>query len=389
MISRPLVKSGTVVWRIYIGEIDGKKRYKQFPTKAKAEHYIRQEKIRRKNHGQMAMKASNQEVAEYLELSKSLKEKGVSMRDAVVFYLQHLEDTQNPTQLLVAIDDYIASIKPILAPATVADYRKLLRHFAKERQHLQVDEASRDTRSYLTEYLKTRSQQTTDNSRRALSAFFSWGVDHGMLKLNPCSKIRSYLSKKKGKAVVFLPNEVRLILQKLESDFDSEVAAYVIVSFFGGVRPKEFRKKITKNGKQIPVALEWESIDRLNGEVVISEDLSKTNLYRTVQNETLKLWLQWIDQQADHELSGELFGWRFRHKWADWRKRNVPNLYFAPDIMRHTFGTYRLKALASAGAVALEMGNSEAIVKQHYLDARRPLKDAEAYWAFTPNKLFT
>lgn len=94
MIPRQIVKSGSVVWRIYLGEIDGKKRYKQFPTKAIADHFIRQEKIRIRSHGQMAMKASNQEVAEYLELSKSLKEKGVSMRDAVAFYLQHLEDTQ-------------------------------------------------------------------------------------------------------------------------------------------------------------------------------------------------------------------------------------------------------------------------------------------------------
>jgi len=380
-----IIKSGKVVWRVYLGTVNGKKRYKQFSTRAKADKFIREEKIRQNRQGEMAYRAPAEKVAEYLELSATLKAQGSTIREAVDFYLDHLSKTKNSILLPNAIKQYLAEVKKDLAPTTVADYRKRLNQFAVSRDDLRVDQVVDDIREYLEEGLKTYSRQTVENNRRVLSAFFTWSIDRHMVSNNPCAKIKSFLSKKKGKAKVFLPQEVKLILSKLEENFDTEVAAFVIISLFGGVRPLEFRKKITKHGNQVPVALEWESINCTIGEVAISEDLSKTNLYRTVRNETLRSWLQWIETKSTEKLSGEVFGYLFRYKWQDWRKEHVPDLVFSPDILRHTFGTYRLKTLQSAGAVALEMGNSESIVKRHYLDAKRPIEDAEMFWSFMPN----
>lgn len=381
-----ITKSGKVVWRVYIGQIDGKKRYKQFSTRAKAEKFIREEKIRKNRQGEMACRAAPEDVAEYLELSAKLKSQDATVREAVEFYLDHLIKTRNATLLPNAIQQYLDEVKKKLAPTTVAGYRKRLNQFAKPRPKLRVDQIVDDIRPYLEKGLKKYSRQTVENDRRVLSSFFTWAIDRHMVASNPCLKVKSFLSKKKGKAKVFLPQEVKLILSKLEENFDTEIATFVVVSLFGGVRPLEFRKKITKHGKQVPVALDWESIDITKGEVAISEDLSKTNLYRTVQNETLQTWLQWIEEKSTEKLTGEVFGYLFRYKWQDWRKEHVPNLEFSPDILRHTFGTYRLKTLQSAGSVALEMGNSESIVIRHYLDARRPLEDAEMFWSFMPNK---
>jgi len=45
------------------------------------------------------------------------------------------------------------------------------------------------------------------------------------------------------------------------------------------------------------------------------------------------------------------------------------------DILRHSYGTYRLPILKSAEALALEMGNSPDVIFRHY---RRPMNEATA-----------
>ena len=53
------------------------------------------------------------------------------------------------------------------------------------------------------------------------------------------------------------------------------------------------------------------------------------------------------------------------------------------DVMRHSFGTYRLPILKSADALALEMGNSPDVIFRHY---RRVTDEAtaDAYFRISP-----
>ena len=43
-------KSGKNVWRVYLGMVGGKKRYKQFKTQAKANIFVKNERIRKAAH---------------------------------------------------------------------------------------------------------------------------------------------------------------------------------------------------------------------------------------------------------------------------------------------------------------------------------------------------
>lgn len=45
-----------------------------------------------------------------------------------------------------------------------------------------------------------------------------------------------------------------------------------------------------------------------------------------------------------------------------------------PDVLRHSYGTYRLPILKSAEALALEMGNSPDVIFRHY---RRPMAEQQ------------
>ena len=53
------------------------------------------------------------------------------------------------------------------------------------------------------------------------------------------------------------------------------------------------------------------------------------------------------------------------------------------NVLRHSFGSYRMEMVKNAGQVALEMGNSAAIVMKHYFDIVEA-RAATEYWNIRP-----
>ena len=53
------------------------------------------------------------------------------------------------------------------------------------------------------------------------------------------------------------------------------------------------------------------------------------------------------------------------------------------NLLRHSFGTYRLAVTKNAAAVAEEMGNSPAVVRTHYQNVASP-EQAAAWWQVLP-----
>ena len=63
-------------------------------------------------------------------------------------------------------------------------------------------------------------------------------------------------------------------------------------------------------------------------------------------------------------------------------REGVPDTW-PQDVLRHSYGTYRLALKKSRSQVADEMGNSPEIIKKHY---RRPVPErtAQAWFAIRP-----
>ena len=55
------------------------------------------------------------------------------------------------------------------------------------------------------------------------------------------------------------------------------------------------------------------------------------------------------------------------------------------DIMRHTFISMFVAKFRSMGEAALQAGNSEGIIRKHYLDLKHP-SEAEQFFAILPEK---
>ena len=85
-------------------------------------------------------------------------------------------------------------------------------------------------------------------------------------------------------------------------------------------------------------------------------------------------------RRSEHQVPGGFGSSRRRFRDA-YKAAGIE--HWKTDLLRHSFGTFRLPILKSADALALEMGNSPAVIFRHY---RRPMTevDAQKYFDLLP-----
>jgi hypothetical protein len=67
------------------------------------------------------------------------------------------------------------------------------------------------------------------------------------------------------------------------------------------------------------------------------------------------------------------------------RERAALRAEWPQNALRHSFGSYRLPVLGDAAKLALEMGNSPAMVFAHYREVVKPAT-AQRYWHILPSR---
>lgn len=109
--------------------------------------------------------------------------------------------------------------------------------------------------------------------------------------------------------------------------------------------------------------------------ILIEPGVSKVNEKRTIKMQpNLRLWLEKYPI-SDYPIIPR----RMRDMWVDVRKeKTLPH-----DVMRHTFISMTVGAFRSVGDAALQAGNSEAVIRKHYLDLKS-VEEADEFWGIVP-----
>lgn len=246
--------------------------------------------------------------------------------------------------------------------------------------------------SLLRGFLSDESERTSPSSARnvwaVISAFGTWAKNRDLLQLNPCSVIEKPDPGERP-VKVMLPEEVIELLKIAVKNYDREILSYLVISLFAGLRPHEFVTEQTGNLGWI--TLNWEAI--LNRKKLVKEKrLGKTKKGRQVPvSLTLAAWIEYIRNREETKLSGPVIrGYSFYQNFRRWKRAHYPEHLPAieDDILRHSYGTYRVLQLGEIGKVALEMGNSESTVRQYYLNGERTEEDSVEFWRLTPQAVF-
>jgi hypothetical protein len=121
----------------------------------------------------------------------------------------------------------------------------------------------------------------------------------------------------------------------------------------------------------------WESINFELGDIIVPAAIAKTGgKGKIVMSENLQQWL------APYRLrTGAIFAKDPQKRTA--KVVTLSGVKWKRNALRHSFGSCRMEQTKNEGQVALEIGNSPKVVKDHYFEIVDE-KAANEYWNIRP-----
>jgi integrase len=300
---------------------------------------------------------------------KALAAHGKTIKDAVAFYLTHLEKLESHGSTTVAqlVKKFLNGKEGNVRPRTYDDLNSRLGIFEKKYADTPLSTITPENiRAWLKEL--GLAPQTTINFWRVLHNFFNYGIELDLIDSNPVRKAFRPRDPKRSK-VILHADEVATLLHKSPA----EIQPALVLMTFCGIRTEEVTK------------LDWADIDWDDSTIELGEEVAKTNKERHVTIPANAVaWLKPLKKRrgaiADYG-SSHIFMRAFKAArdaagLTDWHN----------DTLRKTFISHHYGTHENAALTVKEAGNSHGIMEKHY---KKPMKkkEAEKLWKVTPDKL--
>jgi integrase len=288
---------------------------------------------------------------------------GDHLVDAARYYKKHVDVDLPQITAAEAVQKFHAAKQAEgLSTAYLNDIRWLLGDFAEAFQCPLSSIQPEDLRDYLNG--KRIGLVAKQNRRRLLVVLFNFAKAQGWLRKNEetaADALGTYKIKQR-EVEIYTPAEMSRLLNAAQPDF----IPYLTLIAFGGVRSAELHK-----------GLSWDAINFERGHIIVPADIAKTNRKRKiVMSENLIEWLK------PHRFKqGPIFAIDPRKRIAKVVK--AARVKWKRNALRHSFGSYRMEQTKNEGQVALEMGNSPKVVKDHYFEIVDE-RAAREYWSIKP-----
>lgn len=370
-------------------QVDGKWPRKQFTDKDKAKAFADSVNINLKNSGRersLVLTALNEDHVHQAEKAFRTLGDTYTLDEVVEFFLKHNRPPEFTISVLDGLKVFLdeKGTEGVRTP-TRKKTSMILKSFAKHAGEPLVHAV---TEQSVTSYLKslksldgvTRAKKKTwNNHRNELASFFIWAgkkdkdTNRPWTFNNPTENITVH--KKKSVAaerppiVTTSPEQTQELFTYLMSYKEGRLVKWFALAYFAGIRPSTDEGELTKLSNR-----ESELINLTTGIIRVEADVAKTKDIRTVDiSKNLRAWLKAYEgfPIAPTNLKND---YRVIRK-----KFNLQN-----DEPRHSFITYHVAAHRSIGDTALQAGNSERMIKDHYLD-QRAKGEGMAFFSLVPD----
>lgn len=243
------------------------------------------------------------------------------------------------------------------------ELRVLLRHFPS-------GPVSQFTPAILTAYLErgAPSLKTYNNRRGLVSTFCKFAFQKDWLATNPVEKTPHHrINHRRGSATTISADQTRELMAYVEQFEGGELVPYFALCLFAGIRPCLRYGEITR--------LQPASV-RLDTDVIhIEPEVSKVRMKRLVTIQpNLAAWLRAYPLDRHPIIPPDSM---------NMRPRIFKKFGLTHDVLRHTFISMFVGKYRSMGEAALQAGNSESIIRKHYLDLKSK-QEAEAFFSILP-----
>ena len=212
--------------------------------------------------------------------------------------------------------------------------------------------------------------KTFNNRRGVLCTFFKVAFRQDWVAANPLEKVPHLrIAHRRGSATTLSAGQAAALMHHAEQIDGGSLVPFFALALFAGIRP------CVRTGEILKLRPEHVRID--TGVILIEPEVSKVRMKRAVTiRPKLAAWLRAYPLDRFPSIPANL-----QHT----RAAVAEKFTLSHDIMRHTFISMHVAKYRSMGDV-LQAGNSESIIRKHYLDLKTPA-EAEAFFNIVPTSV--
>jgi integrase len=370
-------RNGATSWRVS-GWLHGLRVRKNFKTReeAGAEKSILEIKAAQTAHGMrtVATSLTADQVREAEAIFQRLRSQPCALSFYVDFALTNYKKPDQQKKLSAACADYIAAKQRELEQdqLSMPQMRHIRWEMKRLTDHFTTQTVAEVTSTVLITFLEAGKggMKTHNNRRGLLSTFFKFSFQRGWTAENPISKVPHYrFRRKRGSAPTLSIAQARAVMEFAETHQGGVLVPYFALCLFAGIRPGVPFGEITR--------LKPEMIDLDAGVIHIPADVSKVRESRkTTIQPNLAAWLRAYPLKDCAVMVGN-----FKKR----RQKFGKQLGLTHDVMRHTFISMFVAKFRSIGEASIQAGNSESIIRKHYLDLKT-VAEAEQFFGILPKR---
>jgi integrase len=291
------------------------------------------------------------------------------LTDCVDYYLKHFQDPAFKITVGDAAAKFRTAKEGVIRPRSFGQFSNTLTRFERFTDNRNVHEVTTETVEGFLHTLRAKdgvhkaTHKTWNNYRTELHLFLEWckAKPQRYITENPASDVKRFKIDK-GDIDTLNADTCKNLMQYVENFKGGKLARYFAIQLFAGVRPGELSR----------LAAKAVAIDLDNAVIKLSAAMTKTREARQITTQpNLREWLSRYDGDIiprGHEDAAN----KVREKFALTR-----------DVLRHTFITMHIMAFDSFAQTAIQSGNTEQIIRKHYLNASTKA-DALKFWNIFP-----
>ena len=306
-----------------------------------------------------------------------------SLDAAVDWFLANYRPPLVSAPIETAAAEFMRDREAEVSVPVVVDYRKVMKLLLMAFPHRKLDTISTaELEAIMGSW--GQSKKSWNNLRTYLHAFFEFcrHASRRWLTTNPVKAIRRFEIARGIPHVMPVERLVEMFafLETYSGPPRSGhkpgyLVPYFALATFAGIRPSVRDGELRKIHE---FADKDRIIDVKVGVIRITPEIAKTNDLRQITIQpNLAAWLRRYPI-AQHALIVR----NMMDHAGTVRKR----FGLTDDVLRHTFISMHVAKFKSLGAAALEAGNSESMIKKHYLNLVTEA-DAERFWGIVPKAL--
>lgn len=382
-------QKGNSTWTTYLvqgWQEDGKWQRRYFKEEAEAQTFAAMKQVERENQGRtqrMILSVLTQEQHDAAVRAFDRLGRAYTLGEAVDFFLKHHRPPEYTIRLSEASKLYLdAKERDGLRPRTLGALKASIKRFiiatddpwTHEVTAAQVESYLRGLRA--ADGKKKASKKFWNNTLNELRGFFAWcatpdkASNRPFTFEDPAAPIRAYDARQvreqqNARPITTDPKKVLRMFSALSRWKNGAMLRYYALAYFAGIRPTEIQRM---NGR------DKELINLKTRTITIPAGISKTRHERHVQiSDNLAAWLE---ATKDRPITPPNF-----RKMLEASKKHFGQTH---DEARHSFISYHVAMHRSIGDAALQAGNSESIVKRHYLNLH-PREEGAEFFRIVPD----